>query len=474
MRVSEHFGLVRRQPFLDFVDVDVEDDSKLFVDPRAITLLPSEWGNACTALVSNFFDQVLTAIRENREADAIRLLSGLTEPNETHLGLSEGRSRGRAVGPGLAQGLWEAFGQSEAVHHGLIEELEDSILLVPGIGPDIISDIATNVLREPLIEYTQAVCHAYGIPLTPDVVSGRLWNPTAGQWFEKYVELPTTGIQRLLLVPKVIVRQRSEYDAGEYFHHYILTILQQEELDANSALVRMLKNGRKRVTKKALTEKYGTGKSVIVEQTIRHPEALRRYRDDHRVVSPPLGHEELASDPARDLPDFDALIGRLNDIKAGRDDSTDYEVVIEDLLYALFYPALTSPERQVRIHDGRKRIDITYQNVDRIGFFRYLSLHEACPFIFVECKNYAGDPGNPELDQLAGRFSPQRGRVGLLVCRRFEDKDLFVKRCRDTAGDNRGWILPVDDYDLINLVEERRNGSIAFPLLVDRFQQIVG
>lgn len=474
MRVSEHFGLLRGQPYLDFVDVDIEDDTKLFISPSAITLLPSDWGIACTGLITNFFERVLTAIRRKDDTEAIQLLSGLNEPNETHLGLSAGRSRGRAVGEGLAHKLWESLGQSEAVHHGLIEKLEDSILLVPRIGPDIISDITTVVLREPLIEYTQAVCQAYGIPLTPDVVSGRLWNPTTEAWFEKYVELPTTGNKRLLLVPKAIVRQRSEYDAGEYFHHYILTILQQEELNANSALVQMLKNGQRRVTKKALTEKYGTGKSVIVEQTILHPDALRLYREDHRDVTPPLGHEELSSDPARDLPDYDALIRRLNDTTAGREDSKDYELVIEDLLYALFYPALTCPDRQFPIHDGRKRIDITYQNVDTTGFFRYLSIHMKCPFVFVECKNYTGDPANPELDQLSGRFSPQRGRVGLLVCRRFENKELFLERCCDTAKDDRGWILPIDDYDLINLVEERRYGSTAFPLLVDRFKRIVG
>jgi hypothetical protein len=34
-----------------------------------------------------------------------------------------------------------------------------------------------------------------------------------------------------------------------------------------------------------------------------------------------------------------------------------------------------------------------------------------------------------------------------LTCRSFDNKALFVKRCRDTAIDGRGYILAVDDDD---------------------------
>lgn len=475
MRVSEHFGLLRRQPHLDFVDVDITNDSKLFIDPRALSLLPSTWGQSCAELVKDFFNRVIRAIQAGEHDRAKALLGGLREPNETHLGLSRGRSRGRAVGSELATDLWESLSQSEAVHKELIEEIEDTVLLVPGIGRDIISDMTTNIIREPLIEYTQAACQTYGIPLQPEITSGRFWSPTSEKWFEKYVQLPVTNDQRLLLVPKVIVRQHLEYDAGHYFSNYILTILQEEELNANSALVQLLKSGKRRVTKKDLKEKYGTDKSVIVEQTLRHPDALRKYRDDHRQVSPPLSHEQLAADKSKDLPDFDAMLRRLRSIPTGRDDATDYELAIEDLLYALFYPALSSPEHQVEIHQGRKRIDISYQNVANTGFFRFLSLHQPCPFVFVECKNYRADPANPELDQLTGRFSPQRGRVGLLVCRDFQDRELFIQRCRDTALDDRGWVIPLDDSDLGSLIQERQNPNhaIEFPLLLNRLKRII-
>lgn len=69
----------------------------------------------------------------------------------------------------------------------------------------------------------------------------------------------------------------------------------------------------------------------------------------------------------------------------------------------------------------------------------------------MECKYYSGDPANPELDQLTGRFSNERGRLGLLVCRKIENRDLFAKRWRDTPQDGNGYIIALNDDDLRTL-----------------------
>ena len=81
---------------------------------------------------------------------------------------------------------------------------------------------------------------------------------------------------------------------------------------------------------------------------------------------------------------------------------------------------------------------------------------------------------------MIGRFSDQRGRFGIIVCRSFEDKDLFLARCRDTANDRNGYIVVLDDEDLKILAEQAmtlrrqpRERRIAFPLLRERFGQLV-
>ena len=95
--------------------------------------------------------------------------------------------------------------------------------------------------------------------------------------------------------------------------------------------------------------------------------------------------------------------------------------------------------------------------------------------MFAECKNYAEDPANPELDQLAGRFSPRRGNFGLLVCRTIADKPTFAARCRDTADDGRGFIIGLDDEDLAALVAARavERGPDPLRLLRRRFNALV-
>ncbi len=405
----------------------------------------------------------------------LALLRRLREPNETRLGLSTRGARGRAVGSERALDLWESLCNSEAVHTGLVQDLDDTVLLVPGIGPDVISDITTNILREPLIEYTQAVCQVYGIPLTSDIPSGPLWNPRTHTWSSNYVHLPVINHRKLLLVPKVLVRYKMTHRPDEYYRHYLLEDLREEELSSGSPLVQILSDGRRRVTKKSLMEKYGTGKSVLVEQTLRHPEALERYRGQKRMPDAPLSHLELSRNPTIDLPDWDALLNAVLTLTPGRSDASQYEKAIEALLYALFYPALVNPISQHPIHNGRKRIDITFTNVAVEGFFHWLVLNYRAPHVFVECKNYGREIGNPDLDQLSGRFSPKRGQCGLLICRSFSDRDLIMQRCKDTAQDQRGFIIPLEDSDLINLVEQKRqpSGDIQFQLLQDRFDYLI-
>jgi hypothetical protein len=159
VRVSESFNLQFPQPALDFVNVDVAGDSRVFVDPRALRLLRTPWGDACVSLMQNFFDHILDGIRAGKRDEMLDLLVRLSEPNETHLGLSSGQSRGHAIGRQSAVHIYGALAQSEAIKTGLIRDLEETALLVKGIGFDIVLDIATNSIRAPLIEYTSRVHH---------------------------------------------------------------------------------------------------------------------------------------------------------------------------------------------------------------------------------------------------------------------------------------------------------------------------
>jgi hypothetical protein len=80
----------------------------------------------------------------------------------------------------------------------------------------------------------------------------------------------------------------------------------------------------------------------------------------------------------------------------------------------------------------------------------------------VECKNYTDDLGNKETDQLSGRFGPTRGWLGILACRQIDDRARLMARCRDTARDGRGFIIPVDDADVLSMLRHVEAGKEEF------------
>jgi len=59
---------------------------------------------------------------------------------------------------------------------------------------------------------------------------------------------------------------------------------------------------------------------------------------------------------------------------------------------------------------------------------------------------------------MSGRFSNLRGWFGIILSRKFKNKDLFVQRCKDTAKDGRGIILCIDDEDIIDMLTLIQNG----------------
>lgn len=459
MRVSEYFSLNRTQGSLDFLDVDIYNDTKLYIDPYAFEIIPSTFSDSCKYYIQNYFDTLLEYIRTDRIKDAKSILEELKEPNETHLGVSAGASRGRGLGPYLASKVLDSLIKSEASSSGLLMHLEETVLLIEGVRHDIISDMVTNIIRAQLIQYTQDMAELYNIPLEKNVASGPMWNPTKKSWYQKHVDLPSTDKGVLILIPKAIVRKKANHDVDEYYNKYVLNFLRAQELKANSGLVHILKNKAKKVYQYELKEKYGSEKKqVSIRETINHPEIIEDYRSDKRTnVSLPLEHEEFSV--IENIPNINlhSLFNELQTIPSGTKDADNYEKKIEELISAILYPYLMYPQLQHKIHEGRKRIDITYTNVAKDGFFFWLSTNYPAPHIFIECKNYSVDLKNPEFDQLSGRFSPSRGKFGILICREIKNKELAWKRCIDTAKDDRGFMLFLEDSDFKDLVSRRHS-----------------
>lgn len=487
-RVSQHYKLGLHQPSLEFVDVVLEVDTGLFLDPRAFIALQSDWGNKCVDLIRQFFDEVLTAIRDDEEDRARLLLDGLHEPNETRLGFTRGRVAGRGVGPGLADALYRSLSESEAVRaDGLIEDLEDAALLVPGVGVDLVSDITTNIVRRELIEFTVQMAEKYGMKLVDGVDSGPLWSPTTGLWQNEPTRLLAPRHKPLLLVPRAAARWQPTYDPGEYYRHWVLPFLQSAELrKRRSGLVQVVQTGpnkgERKVFKNAIEKRekrrLGDGsKSIAARNTLKYPEILDGYRaEKNRTFQTPDSIEFLAEKLGTPKPQWSKLLKAVTDCAPGRADATRYHRAIEALLTALFQPSLVDPQMERTIAGDTKRIDIRYRNMPRGGFFKwFIDGHEKAPWVAVECKNYAEDPKNPEVAQIAGRLTKHRGLLGFLVCRDIRNRRTFLVRCREELNSSNRYIIGLDDAVLAKLVAARKAGDpvLFSKLLSDLVEELV-
>lgn len=451
---AQHFGINKTQAELDFVDINLRGDTRLYIDPYALGKRLDPWSIEASNLVVDFFETAIAAIRAGDHARGRAMLDQLGEPNDTALGQSRGNApRGRGVSGQQSVNLYDKLKDSTAAKTGFLADLEDCELFVPGIGDDKISDITTNIIRLKLIEYTATQCELHGVPMQ-QVPSDRFWDDHVHEWNPGiYAPRPVYKSRRILLVPKAIARFALTYDYREYYQHYVLNYLQREAIAAGDSLVQVLKNGKRRVTKKSLKARHPLSKDFLYEFSKDQPEVLKDYRRN--------AGRNAGSDPSTvsgdDATALLALIPQLKAIPAGNDHATAYHNLMKGALEALFYPWLMHPRKEQELHEGRKRIDLAFTNAARTGFFNWLHATKKipCPFILAECKNYKADPANPELDQLMGRFSPNRGQFGLLLARTCKDRALFRKRCKDTVTDAHGYIILLIDQDVEALLKLR-------------------
>jgi hypothetical protein len=451
---SQAFGLGKSQSELDFVDIALARDNQLFLDPFSVSQELDRWSRDAATTVGMFFQQVIDDIRGGHEDNAKRLLLNLREPNETRLGYSANRPQGAGIGDEQAAEIFDALRTSAAVKQGFISALEECELMIPGISHDKISDLTTNILRGHLVDYTLAQCQLHNVAVQ-NVAIDPIFDIDTMQWEEHHVELPVWGNQPIMLVPKSAVRYSPAYHCGRYYQHYVLNFLKARELaNPRSNLVRLIRNERKKterrvVRKKDLAERYPRAKDFIFQFSRENPEVLREYREALGKIERTDRASDVDSDDETVI--ADALAEVLRNTGTGGDHATTYHRLMVGIVELIFYPKLLHPKKEKEIHDGRKRIDIIMENGAHTGIFYALPNIRRMPSAYVplECKNYGREVGNPELDQISGRFSVNRGKVGFLCCREFQNRNLFVQRCRDTLTDDRGLVLPLDDSTVL-------------------------
>lgn len=279
--VSSFFNLNKLQSELEFLDVRLDTDVKLYIDPSSFALLDNNWGRECTKLIRDYFQKVINYIKQGNKNKSLELLSGLREPNEIHLGSSKGYSTGKGLGNSRANKLYDSLSTSKAVSTGLLVDLEQTAFMIDGIGPDMISDTVANIIRKKLIEFTQMMCKKYDIQ-TSKVNSGLILDLDKECWENTKVDLPGAkspkgNYEKLLLIPKELVRRTPGYEARKFNNDNIIPIIIKRDFSKGLG---QLVNGSLKPYTKEMIKKRQRGqsiKSINRDFLMENPEVLSEY-----------------------------------------------------------------------------------------------------------------------------------------------------------------------------------------------------
>lgn len=242
MKISKYLGELPEN--LPFLDVDLDKDNLLFIDPRAIRIASlredfnsNKYAKRAVVLMDSFFDIITAAVLKQSLTGAVNLhaqelLKKFKEPNETRLGMSIKSSKGIGGGEVVGKNIWDVLSKDllALVKIGLLKQVEELSVFVPKVGKDITSDLTTRLIFKVLVEFTQDMMNLY-----PKLgASGRkaknlrTWDLNPTQWIEKEFYLPHYKGNPLLLVPREWVRPNPVISRKKYFQNGCLTYIQDK------------------------------------------------------------------------------------------------------------------------------------------------------------------------------------------------------------------------------------------------------
>lgn len=209
----------------DFVDVIVNDDNLLFIDPMLIETSEDQWSKEAKLTIQSFFDSFFEAYSEKDDLRKSDLLSHAGEQNGTRLGYGRGdNGKGNTV-----KGLLDIFTPLE----NLIQEIstmrkaEDLPLLIPDFAEDGMSDLLTNILHDLLNTFTLQQMKKYDVQSNGDVYFWS-WDREDSDWIQLKKPAFYIGNQELLLVPKQVVRKNYLFSTSQYFNRIILERIRED------------------------------------------------------------------------------------------------------------------------------------------------------------------------------------------------------------------------------------------------------
>lgn len=384
---------------------------------------------------------------QNKKQDHARQLFQFPEVAEIGLGYTRGGKKGSGVGTYLSELILNTLRDSQALLERGIRHVEELQLVSVGIGPDRVSDIAANLIKEFLIVYTQKQCALWNIPTQRGVPVPHIFDHDSGDWRDGYFDLPTSRIDNsaILLVPRRIVRALPWINYDDFLKLEFTAYLRAKRT----------KQSRGNVPLNSTTEI----KRDIVAVTRREIDRVDRYIRLKEETAAQAQPTTSFVDEAQYSAETERLKAKLASIRSGRDSAAEYQLTVLEILNYLFNPELIDGELEVRTLEGTERRDIVFTNDSDMPFWDYVRGEHSGLLIMFETKNM-NDIGPAALNQTGTYLGDRLGRLGFLVSRN-PPAEPAQRKAFSIYNDStpRKVIVFLSDADLRQMLDQKAAGN---------------
>ncbi len=458
--LTDEFSLGFTQADVDFVVPDLAGDLRLGIDPFLLFKSRDPAYKAAHDQLLSVFNSAIKAFASG-QVDVSRKLIDFPEVNEIGFGYRKTSERGSGMGTFLNELLMRTLGESPALVKRGVRHVEEMQLVTLGINADRVSDIAGNILKQFLIDYTQRQADRFAIPITKGVPVAHVFDFGDWEWRDDYYDLPLNTLTRpnrpILLVPRRIVRVLPWINFDDY---------QRTEF----GLYLRARRTERTMREATLSENARLSKEEVATVSRSEVERIDHYVDIKERDALSALPQLLVPLTSALVTLCDHLITELRVLRSGKADAYRYQNLMFRALNVLFEPDLIEGQQQVRTEHDTEIRDILYTNDSDKPFWQFVRTEHHSLAIVFECKN-TDSPDNRDIDQLAGYLGDALGYLGIVLTRqRLSD----ARRLKCIAWFNRGTphrvILHLDDDDMVRMLEMRKIGRDPTEIVRLRYQ----
>lgn len=225
MLFSEYFN-IKCLGDEDWFNPILTQDTLLFIDPFAVFKSKDELFKDTYPEMMYFFQQAFELIahaggnKNNLSYKKAESMLLFPEENAFCLGYSKTR-RGSGTGPLWAKTL--ASNINSIIARGVthISHFEELGIFCTGVGPDRLSDMTTNLLKNRFITYTQRICNLHEVPMKKVRVQNAYFDYEFKRWCDSECLLPVNpykGNSPVILVPKDFLNMLPEINSYDFIN----------------------------------------------------------------------------------------------------------------------------------------------------------------------------------------------------------------------------------------------------------------